>query len=128
MYSFGLSDLHGDGRVHSPESTTIIEPRSGMGFELTFRLIKEPNEGISDRPPTWPANLLQSLARYVFQTNNRLCAGDNIPWRKPLNNKISKIEHMLIADDPQLPRTETPFGWVDFLQVCLHVNFFYHFL
>jgi suppressor of fused len=109
--SFGLSDLHGDGRVHLPDPTL---QQSGMGFELTFRLIKDKNDM---RPPTWPANLLQALARYVFQSGNRLCSGDNIPWRKSLDNKCSKINSMLLADDIQMPRTETPFGWVDFYQI-----------
>lgn len=38
---------------------------SGYGFELTFRLKREPGE---TNPPTWPATLMQALARYVFQT------------------------------------------------------------
>ena len=38
---------------------------SGFGFELTFRLKKEPTE---TAPPTWPAELMQGLARYVFQS------------------------------------------------------------
>lgn len=88
-----------------------------MGFELTFRLLKSRND--DNRPPSWPANLLQDLARYVFQTGNRLCAGDNIPWGKSLNLNLpaSKIRHMLIVEDPQMPRTQTPFGFVDFLQI-----------
>lgn len=118
--SFGLSDLHGDGRVHTPEVTGLAELRSGMGFELTFRLLKKEPEGavaLPDRPPTWPANLLQALARYVFQTGNPLCVGDNVPWRKALDNSQSKIQNLLIGEDPQLPRIETPFGWVDFCQI-----------
>lgn len=77
----GLSDLHGDGRVHAVDNIESPEQRSGLGFELTFRLVRptvanyeaKPNE---DMPPIWPANLLQQLARYVFQTGNRLCAGE----------------------------------------------------
>lgn len=118
--SFGLSDLHGDGRVHATDDIENIEHRSGMGFELTFRLVKKASRKSStesDMPPVWPANLLQMLARYVFQTGNRLCAGDNVPWRKSLDSKASKIQHMLIAEDPQLNRIETPFGWVDFCQI-----------
>lgn len=38
---------------------------SGFGFELTFRLFSDDCTNTS--PPTWPAELLQSLARYVFQ-------------------------------------------------------------
>lgn len=122
--SFGLSDLHGDGRVHQIDLNDNAELHSGMGFELSFRLVKTKTEKTNneklqpiERPPTWPANLLQALARYVFQTGNRLCAGDNVPWRKSLDNSTSKIQHMLIAKDPQLMRTETPFGWVDFCEI-----------
>ena len=35
---------------------------SGFGLELTFRVTIEDSV-----PPTWPAEFLQSLARYVFQ-------------------------------------------------------------
>lgn len=167
--SFGLSDLHGDNRVHPPGPAALLDANgvplqqqhqpSGMGFELSFRLAKSQprpaaegdgnnscgnNNGAVDnsteRPPTWPANLLQSLARYVFQTGNRLCSGDNVPWGRSLDQALavnlaaaavesapaagsagssggSRIQHMLIAPDAQLTRTQTPFGWVDFYQI-----------
>lgn len=38
--SFGLSDLHGDGRVHVSEASNKEDPISGMGFELTFRYLR----------------------------------------------------------------------------------------
>ncbi|KAJ6630518.1 Suppressor of fused like [Pseudolycoriella hygida] len=116
--TFGLSDLHGDGRVHQVDnSDETMEHLSGMGFELTFRLIKQTPSSENEKPPTWPANLLQALARYVFQTGNRFVIGDNVPWRKSLDSSTSNIQHMLIANDPQLMRTKTPFGWVDFCQI-----------
>jgi hypothetical protein len=59
---FGLSDLHGDGRVHEVSGDDGL---SGFGFELAFRLRREPGE---TAPPTWPAALLQSLGKYVFQS------------------------------------------------------------
>lgn len=116
--TFGLSDLHGDGRVY-PVLPPEPERRSGMGFELTFRLIKRSDKSAQqkDLPPVWPANLLQMLARYVLQTGNRLCVGDNVPWKKSLDGTESSIQHLLIAKDPQLKRLQTPFGWVDFCQV-----------
>ncbi|VEL11929.1 unnamed protein product [Protopolystoma xenopodis] len=55
---------------------------SGFGFELTFRLRRDPSD-LS--PPTWPASLLQSLARYVFRANAQLRPGDHIPWHSPLD-------------------------------------------
>lgn len=36
--TFGLSDLHGDGRVHDFSG---VDGPSGYGFELTFRLKRE---------------------------------------------------------------------------------------
>ncbi|XP_065370750.1 suppressor of fused homolog [Calliphora vicina] len=125
--SFGLSDLHGDGRVHALENDNPeMNIRSGMGFELTFRLqktqeeLREEQENPSKprRPPTWPANLLQSIARYCFQTGNSLCIGDNIPWRKSLDGKSSsRLQNILIAQDAQIGTLETPFGMVDFCQI-----------
>jgi len=45
---------------------------SGFGFELTFRLKKQAGE---TSPPSWPAELLQSLARYIFQTGVQITVG-----------------------------------------------------
>ena len=99
--------------------------RSGMGFELTFRLLKTPKE-VEDqqqRPPTWPANLLQSIARYCFQTGNTLCVGDNIPWKRSLDGTSnSKIQNILVAQDAQLGCLDTPFGMVDFCQIVGYVE------
>jgi len=44
---------------------SAADEASGYGFELTFRLKREPGE---TAPPTWPAVLMQALARYVFQS------------------------------------------------------------
>lgn len=94
----------------------ISDPVSGMGFELSFRLIKSDNSQI---PPTWPSNLMQSLAKYVFTSKNRFCPGDYIPWQKSLdsNDPDSKIQHMLIAEDAQLEKIKTQLGSVIFCQI-----------
>uniref|UniRef100_A0AAQ4PSY8 Suppressor of fused homolog n=1 Tax=Gasterosteus aculeatus aculeatus TaxID=481459 RepID=A0AAQ4PSY8_GASAC len=109
--SFGLSDLYGDNRVH--EFTGADGP-SGFGFELTFRLKRETGE---TAPPTWPAELMQGLARYVFQSENTFCSGDHISWHSPLDNSESRIQHMLLTEDPQMQPVQTPFGSVSFLQI-----------
>lgn len=114
--SFGLSDLHGDGRVHEINGS---QTPSGFGFELTFRLKREPEES---SPPTWPAAVMQALAKYVFQSENILCSGDHVSWHCSLDNSESRIQHMLMTEDPQLGQTMTPFGSVTFIQivgVCL---------
>ncbi|CAH2215972.1 jg10270 [Pararge aegeria aegeria] len=110
--SFGLSDLHGDGRVH-PEPDPI-ERCSGYGLELTFRLASEARE-----PPLWPAALLQQLARYIFTTGNKFCAGDHVSWHAALDGSESRVRHLLVADDPQLASADTPHGTVTFLQVSV---------
>ncbi|XP_024202337.1 suppressor of fused homolog isoform X13 [Pan troglodytes] len=109
--SFGLSDLYGDNRVH--EFTGTDGP-SGFGFELTFRLKRETGESA---PPTWPAELMQGLARYVFQSENTFCSGDHVSWHSPLDNSESRIQHMLLTEDPQMQPVQTPFGVVTFLQI-----------
>ncbi|CAH8544699.1 unnamed protein product [Heterobilharzia americana] len=78
----GLSDLYGDSRLHSHCNST--DGPSGFGFELTFRVKREPGE---TNPPTWPAHLLQSLARYVFYSQAQLMAGDHIPWPTSLDKQ-----------------------------------------
>nr|CAG4646428.1 EOG090X09WX [Macrothrix elegans] len=112
--SFGLTDLHGDGRVHEFDGP---EYPSGFGFELTFRLIKKPTDATS--PPTWPAALLQALAKYVFHTGNSFFAGDHISWHCPLDGSDfeSRLQHMLLAEDLLLPMVQGPLGSVKFLQV-----------
>ncbi|KDR22406.1 suppressor of fused homolog [Zootermopsis nevadensis] len=109
--SFGLSDLHGDGRVHDVSGP---ETPSGFGFELTFRLKREPGE---TAPPTWPAAVMQALAKYVFQSANTLFVGDNVSWHNALDNSESRIQHMLMTEDPQLGTAHTPFGLVKFVQI-----------
>ncbi|XP_047499810.1 suppressor of fused homolog isoform X2 [Penaeus chinensis] len=109
--SFGCSDLHGDGRVH--EQTGLENP-SGFGFELTMRLKREEGE---KNPPTWPAAIMQGLAKYVFQSESMLCVGDHVSWHCPLDNSESRVQHMLMGEDPQLGTVSTPNGSVQFVQI-----------
>ncbi|XP_068238037.1 suppressor of fused homolog [Palaemon carinicauda] len=109
--SFGCSDLHGDGRVHE---VTGPENPSGFGFELTMRLKREPEE---KSPPTWPAAIMQALAKYVFQSESTLCVGDHVSWHCPLDNSESRVQHMLMGEDPELGNVETPNGPVQFVQI-----------
>uniref|UniRef100_A0A2P2HXG0 Suppressor of fused homolog n=2 Tax=Hirondellea gigas TaxID=1518452 RepID=A0A2P2HXG0_9CRUS len=109
--SFGLSDIHGDGRVH--EFVGPGQP-SGFGFELTMRLKREPTD---KAPPTWPAALMQSLAKYVFQSESVLCVGDHVSWHSPLDGSESRLQHMLMAEDSKLGSVATPNGNMQFVQV-----------
>ncbi|XP_005099431.1 suppressor of fused homolog isoform X2 [Aplysia californica] len=109
--SFGLSDLHGDCRLYE---LGCSDGPSGFGFELTFRLKREPGES---NPPTWPAALMQALARYVFQSENVLCSGDHVSWHTPLDGSESRIQHMLMTEDTQLQPTSSVLGMVNFIQI-----------
>lgn len=107
FYSLGLSDLHGDGRIH-PKSGP--GRRSGFGFELTFRLARERGEST---PPTWPANVMQKLAKYVFNSGNMLLPGDHVSWHAPLDGGDGRITQILMERDSQLPQSvSTPHGEV----------------
>ncbi|XP_066582355.1 suppressor of fused homolog [Prorops nasuta] len=110
--SLGLSDLHGDGRLH-PKSGPGRP--SGFGFELTFRLVRERGE---TTPPTWPANVMQQLAKYVFHSGNMLLPGDHVSWHNTLDNGYGRITQILMGRDPQLPASvSTPHGEVSFVQI-----------
>jgi len=109
--SFGLSDLHGDCRLYDHVGS---DGPSGFGFELTFRLKREPGES---NPPTWPAALMQALARYVFQSDNILCNGDHVSWHTPLDGSESRLQHMLMTEDTQLQPTSSVLGSVNFIQI-----------
>ena len=54
---------------------------------------------------------------YIYQSGNRLHAGDNISWQAPIDGVPGCIENMLLAEDIKLPPLDTPLGIVQFVQV-----------
>ncbi|MPC61273.1 Suppressor of fused [Portunus trituberculatus] len=46
-----------------------------------------------------------------------LCVGDHVSWHCPLDNSESRVQHMLMAEDPQLGSVNTPNGSVQFVQI-----------
>ena len=89
--SYGLTELY-EKNQDDPEV-------SGYGFELSFRIRKEVSE-----PPIWPVNLLQNLARYVFQTGNVLEAGDYMPFNGPIaSDEATTLVGGLFVEDASLP-------------------------
>jgi suppressor of fused-like protein len=109
--SCGLTDLHGDGRVHPPAPSPMAS--SGYGFELTFRLRRR-EELV---PPSWPVKVIQKIAKYVFETDNTLVPGDHITWADRLGSS-SLLKHLLISEDSQLtPVISGPLGSFRFLQL-----------
>ena len=91
---------------------------SGFGFELTFRLALPAGTGDGDPPPTWPLNLLQNLARYVFSSGNAFEQGHHMTANGPIAlDHDTLLRHLAFMHDPQLPARMTPNGRVQFLQV-----------
>lgn len=119
--------------IHGPELND--ERLSGFGFELTFRIkCNSLDDWNQNKPPKWPCNIMQALAKYVFQSKNVFSVGDHVAWQVPLSastfnknedtniNEIdddrdSIIEHMLMTLDPQLKSSKTSLGLVKFIQL-----------
>jgi hypothetical protein len=105
--TYGFSELY-DKQSDDADS-------SGFGFELTFRLAIDSGE---DTPPTWPMNLLQNLARYVFGSGNVFEAGHHMNANGPIAlDTDTCLRHVAFMPDPQVPARATPNGQLTFLQV-----------
>ncbi|HEX7152824.1 MAG TPA: suppressor of fused domain protein [Thermoanaerobaculia bacterium] len=95
------------------DKETEDEDVSGFGFELTFRLKRE-----DDAPPQWPVDLLQSLARYVFDSGNPFGAGHGIGVGGSIaHDRESELTAVTFVRDPELAPLHTLHGRVEFLQV-----------
>jgi hypothetical protein len=104
--TFGMSEL---GAKTSEDRST-----SGWGFELTFRLRRDPAEA---EPPPWALVLLQTMARYVYNTGNPFGHGHYIQYGGTLDQQPgSHLEAILFARDPVVPPLHGPNGKVTFLQ------------
>ncbi|MFC9897840.1 suppressor of fused domain protein [Nocardia sp. NPDC127579] len=104
--SYGMSELYSKDSS-DPET-------SGWGFEFTIRVAMRQGE---TQPPMWPAGLLQTLGRYVFQTEKWFEAGHTMKASGPIGRDDSAIVAMTFTIDPELGEIETPHGSVEFLQV-----------
>ena len=96
---------------------------SQWGFEFTFRLaltaVELPTlEGEKWSAPIWPVNLMNNLARYVFERERWFEAGHFIPANGPIMADAgTELVGLLFVDDPELGGIETVHGHVDFLQM-----------
>lgn len=105
--TYGFSDLFGEGE---PDSEF-----SGFGFELTFRLATADPHA---EPPTWPIDLLQNLAKYVFKTGNYFESGHHVNCNGPIAlDTETELGYVAFTSDPELGGIDTPLGRVEFLQV-----------
>mgnify|MGYP003097300033 FL=1 len=114
IVSYGMSELY-----YSPESAA--NEFSGWGVEFTFRIV--PFEGDKDadnakHEPYWAMNVMQNLARYVFDSKKWFEAYHFIPANGPIRlDTDTKLVGIAFAPDPQLGTIETPNGEVTFLQM-----------
>ncbi len=88
---------------------------NGFGFELTFRHL--PVQGDPDKP-IWPANLLQNIAKYVFNTKNVFDDCHYMSANGPIRlDSDTNITAMIFFTDPEMKELATPHGHIKFLQI-----------
>jgi hypothetical protein len=87
---------------------------SRYGFEMTFRLASKlpPAE-----EPTWVCNLLQNIARYVFDSGKWFEQYHWIPTNGPIRADYdTDIVGLAFVNDPTLAPVDSPHGRVEFIQ------------
>ena len=114
----GISHLHyctyGYSELYYNEDT-VGKDSSRFGFEMTFRLASSlpPREDESN----WVWNLLQNLARYVFQSGKWFEEYHWIPANGPIRlESDTDIVGLVFVLDPELAPVESPHGRVEFIQ------------
>lgn len=113
----GISHLHfctyGYSELYYNEEA-VGKDFSGFGFEMTFRLAS-PLPPIEQ--PAWVWNLLQNLARYVFNSGKWFEEYHWIPANGPIRLEYeTDIVGLAFAYDPELAPIESPHGRVEFIQ------------
>jgi hypothetical protein len=105
--TFGYSSLYYD-------EESVGGEYSQFGFEMTFRLASPLP---SSEQPNWVINLLQNLARYVFQTGKVFSHLHWIPANGPIRvSSDTDLVGLAFVTDPVLGRIDSPHGAVEFVQ------------
>lgn len=87
---------------------------SKFGFEMTFRLVSPVSPA---EEPIWVCNLLQNLARYVFDSGKWFENYHWIPANGPINVDYgTDLVGFIFVSDPVLNSIDTPHGKIEFLQ------------
>lgn len=107
--TYGMSELYYNEEAVGGEY-------SNWGFEFTFRLVPFVADGADD--PMWPINLINNLARYVFESGRWFEVNHFIPANGPIRLDCdTDIVGIAFAEDPELGKIITPYGEVSFLQI-----------
>jgi len=105
LVTYGFSNLYYDEEF-------VGEDFSKYGFELTMRLSLEEHE------PYWAMNMIQNIARYVFESGKWFEAGHYMPANGPIKlESETELVGLAFDIDPELKSIETPHGVVEFLQI-----------
>lgn len=106
--SYGMTELH--------EKEWDDPAESGWGFEFTFRPARGPED---TEPPAWPANLMQNLAHYVFQSGKWFEPGRTVKTNGPIaaDHPDCTCHAVCFTTDPELGAVDSPNGRVRFLQI-----------
>lgn len=88
---------------------------SGLGYELTFRLKRKPNE---QEAPEWPWKRLQELGWGIFKANMKLGVGHYLRRRTVITGGTPEttLQGYYLIADPRLPATTSDTGTIAFLQ------------
>lgn len=108
--SYGMSELYYNEEAAGGEF-------SKWGFEFTFRL-KPFDEDEND--PIWAINMMNNLARYVYESGKYFEPNHFIPANGPIRLESKEnidIVGIAFTVDPELGVIETPHGEVTFLQL-----------
>ena len=106
--TYGFSELFYDEECAGGEY-------SNFGFELTFRLKIESED--EEEHMGWVYNLLQNVARYVFQTGKWFEPFHFLPVGGSIKaGADSDVTALAFVVDPELGKMDTPHGEVVFLQ------------
>ncbi|MDG6894322.1 suppressor of fused domain protein [Volucribacter amazonae] len=112
IISYGMSELY-----YNPES--VENEFSGWGFEFNMRVTpfsEDENSGDAKNEPIWVINLMQNLARYVFDSKNFFQAYHFIPTDGPIRfDTDTKLSAIIFVPDPIIDRINTPNGMVEML-------------
>jgi hypothetical protein len=106
--TYGFSSLYYD-------EESVGGDFSRFGFELTFRLKPFPPDA---GDPIWVCNLLQNIARYVYESERWFEAYQHLPAGGPIRaDSDTDMTALALVADPELDAVATPHGRVEFLQL-----------
>lgn len=108
IVSYGMSELYYNEKAAGGEF-------SKWGFEFTMRI--KPFAGDADHP-TWVINMMNNLARYVFNSGKWFEEFQYIPANGPIRLETdTDITALAFIKDPEAGKIDTPHGEVTFLQM-----------